>query len=400
MRIAIVSSYYYPFEPGGAERSVRILAERLARDHDVLVVCLGDSVPDEVINGVRVVRMPLRNRYDPWSRPSRGKVQRLRWHLIDLWNAAAESDVADALAAFGPDLVHTNNLQGLSVRIWRLASRRNLPLVHTLRDYYLMCPATTMSRGEKPCSGRCVKCRVMSTPKLLASRMVGTVVGISSHILRTHVDAGFFADAASFVVYNAYELARCARRESGGGATLRIGFLGRLTPAKGIELFLAAAKRIATELPNAEFLIAGEADDEYLKHLRSLACEVGAIRFVGKLPTATFFEQVDMLVAPSLWAEPLGRGVLEAIVHDVPVVATPVGGIPELLEHGGGLLAAGTDVEALTQAMRQQIGARGSTPSSAIEHARRAQRFRVDTMADQYLAAYRSALERQALVAA
>ncbi|MBU9858666.1 glycosyltransferase, partial [Rahnella aceris] len=152
MRIIIINSLYYPHKVGGAEVSVQMLAEDVARQgNDVLVLTLHDDkyIRKENINGVNVEYLPLRNVYWPFSGGVQHRINKLRWHIKDLYNREMIDVVESRINEFKPDVVHTNNLSGFSVGIWKLLSQLKIPLVHTTRDYYLFHPNSTLFKNGK-----------------------------------------------------------------------------------------------------------------------------------------------------------------------------------------------------------------------------------------------------------
>ncbi len=156
MRIAIVNSHYYPDEHGGAERSLRFLAEAaVARGHACTVFTTGDNRESTELNGVGIERFSLRKRPTA-SAAARAK---LLWHLRDTYSSAGAVEVANAIRAFKPDVAHTNNLSGISVALWGCLRRMGIPIAHTLRDYYLICPNTAQFRRGQSCGSRCGACR-------------------------------------------------------------------------------------------------------------------------------------------------------------------------------------------------------------------------------------------------
>ncbi|HEY5807684.1 MAG TPA: glycosyltransferase, partial [Povalibacter sp.] len=158
MKVAFVSTLYAPNEKGGAERTVRILAETLvARGHEAVAISLA---PDGVartgeVNGVKTYYVPLANLFWKQSEQSRGRLGRMAWHFIDAWNPLMARRVRRILREERPDLVQTGNLQGFSVSLWRVVRRLNIPLVQMLHDYYLGCPKCTMTNGGNNCAVQC-----------------------------------------------------------------------------------------------------------------------------------------------------------------------------------------------------------------------------------------------------
>ena len=133
--------------------------------------------------------------------------------------------------------------------------------------------------------------------------------------------------------------------------------VSRLNPMKGIEYFLEAASRVAGRLPDARFLVVGEcasapgfrAQLEAIAARRGLASRVHFLGFRSDVSELLAASTVSVL--PSL-SEGLSNVLLESMAAGVPVVATRVGGNPEVVEHGvTGLLVPPADAAGLAQAI-------------------------------------------------
>lgn len=332
MKVAFLNSFYAPDDVGGAERSVRFLAEELVRNgHEATVIASAHETAEYDLNGVKVQKMTVRNSYHPLAAEKPGKVGRLVWHVRDSLNPAAARDISRALESIRPDVLHTNNLSGFSVSAWSAARRLGVPIVHTLRDYYLLCPNTAMFKNGKQCETRCLECRCLGFPRALATSNVNVVVGNSRFILDQHVDAGLFPHATKHVVYNAYSPARLDDERSSDSLT--IGFIGRIAETKGIAVLLEAFRLASNARPGMRLLIAGDGDPGYLADLREKATGLD-VEFCGKVEPADFYSRIDWCVVPSLWHEPLARVIFEALAHGVPVIGSRTGGTPEVVTEG------------------------------------------------------------------
>jgi len=148
----------------------------------------------------------------------------------------------------------------------------------------------------------------------------------------------------------------------------RIGFVGRVVAIKDIETFLRACRLVADELPAAEFAVVGPLDHEpdYAEACIDLAASLGLqdrIVFAGETDVEPWYERLDAVVLTSLSeAQPLV--LLEAMAAGVSVVATAVGGCPDLVG-GAGLLTPVRDPRAPSSS-----APRGRTPSSREGSAR------------------------------
>lgn len=333
MKLLFVNTLYAPHAVGGAEKSTQWLAEACAQHgHKVSVATLSReaTASTEALNQVAVHRVPLANFFWPWDgERHRGSPF---WHVRDIDNPTMERHLGEVLDRVQPDLVHTNALAGFSVSAWRACATRRIPVIHTQRDYYLLCPNSSMYRHGKNCADPCTRCTIFNARKRELSRLVGGVIGISRHMLDVHQRYQFFPYALfQRVIPNAYRAAGSAEPQATrpAHAPLRLGFLGRQTPEKGLEVLLAASTRQSAG--RVEVLIAGSGREDYMSGLRA---KYPAARFLGYQQPAEFFAQVDVLVIPSLWHEPLGRVVVEANAHGIPVIAARRGGLPELVEEG------------------------------------------------------------------
>jgi len=117
--------------------------------------------------------------------------------------------------------------------------------------------------------------------------------------------------------------------------SLIVGTVGRLVAVKGPEYLVRAARYIISEFPNTFFLFAGDGDLK--QKLRKRAVELGIqnnIIFLGwRSDVAKILSVYDVFILPSL-NEGMGRVLVEAMALGKPLVASDVGGIPDLVTHG------------------------------------------------------------------
>lgn len=332
MKVLFVNTLYPPLSLGGAERSVQLLSEELVRrGHEVVVVSTAPhgAAGAGIRHGVRCRTVPLANVYWPFGRRRAGALRAL-FHAVDTYNPWMARRLGHILDEERPEIAHTNNLYGFSVSAWAEVRRRRIPLVHTIRDYYLMCRRASMFRGGRNCLRRCAACAFQAEPRRLLSDSVDAVVGVSAFILQRHLDAGYFANTPSkTAIFNICGDPDAARPALATDAALRLGYLGRLQPEKGVELLLSAVRT----LPRVTVCIAGAGDPEYVAALQARYAS-DRVRFAGFITPRALLEQIDALVVPSLWHEPMGRGVVESYSFGVPVIAAARGGIVELVQEG------------------------------------------------------------------
>jgi glycosyltransferase involved in cell wall biosynthesis len=196
----------------------------------------------------------------------------------------------------------------------------------------------------------------------LADHIVVNAEAIKRDLLRR----GYDADRLS-VIPNGTDCERF--RLPGDGEAVRrewnippgvpvVGVLARLMRIKGQEVFLRAAALIASKNPDVRFVIVGDNsfNPEYKAELKQLAGRLGLedrVVFTGfRMDVPDLLAALSVAVSPSLGLEGMSNSILESMAAGVPVVATRVGGTPEIVEDGvSGLLVAPGDPEALAAAI-------------------------------------------------
>ena len=137
-----------------------------------------------------------------------------------------------------------------------------------------------------------------------------------------------------------------------------IGFVGQICKRKGIDLFIRAASGVIAEYPTAQFVVVGEdgvGEKGFTDKMKHFASELGifdSFLFLGKRnDIPEIMNSLDFLVVPSR-AEPFGKVIIEAMACKKCVIATNVGGIPEIIHDGmNGLLVPKEDCLALQKAI-------------------------------------------------
>lgn len=335
MKILIISTLYPPHVIGGAEKAAAQLAEALARRGDEVVVVSLHPRPNQVVedrNGVRVYRLPIDNFYWPFGRDEKPNIlRRLAWHIREMWNPIAAWRIGKIMDAEMPDVVNTHNICGFSLAAWREIKRRKVRLVHTLHDYYLMCPRCTLFRNGRSCEKRCLDCKILTFTKEGLSQLPDAVVSVSQHALDEHTKRHYLEGVPSTVIYNIQGCAQSPVRQTADArqfsGDLVFGFIGRVEQEKGIETLLQATKQL--NQPNWKLKIAGRGLDGYVQSLRKTYADP-RIEWLGFIDSSEFYSSVDAVVLPSLWAEPLPYVCVESLHAGKSLICASSGGIPEI----------------------------------------------------------------------
>jgi len=174
-----------------------------------------------------------------------------------------------------------------------------------------------------------------------------------------------------------------------------VGAAGRLVDIKGLSDLVRAIALLSSEFPNLHLEIAGDGPElgNLQEEARRLGL-IGRIRFLGwQRHLEPIFRSWDIFAMPSL-TEGFPMAALEAMAQGLPIVATNVGGLPELVEDGRtGILVPPSDVEALAKGLRTLIQDTKRRQGMGAAGWRRARdQFSVDRMVAQTVAIYDSLL--------
>jgi len=322
-KILIVNSFYYPTIIGGAEISTKLLAEDLKENYEVYVLTTGNhknNIIKEVINGINIIRLPNSNIYSHECKKNRSSIQKLIWHTINTYNPLQKKVIEKVIREVKPNLIHSQNLSGIGTYLWEVGSKFNIPIIHTTRDYSLFSPINNKLLNN-----------VFSKINRNRSENVNGVVGISSFILKKHIEYKFFPYASQGIIHNVINIKRYERKERKQGDPLTIGFFGQLEEIKGVHLLVEAVKLIKKDVVR-ELIICGAGSLE--SSLRIESNNDSRIKIKGKVSPEEVSRQmanVDIVVVPSIWDEPFGRIIIESYNQGTPVIGSNVGGIPEII---------------------------------------------------------------------
>lgn len=311
------------------------------------------------------------------------------------WSPAGELDPAGLLAAVGalraprPDVVHAHSAHAhaLAVPAARLAG---VPVAVVSRRVDFAVGGNPFSR---------LKYRLPVDRYLCISRGVRDVLR-----------SGGVPEARLALVPSGVELPNeiALATEAAGAADLRaligaaadapvVGTVAALAPHKDHATLLAAAAIVVARRPAVRFAWLGEGECRAaLVRERDRLGLCGHVHLLGFRPDARALMRQFDLFALSSHLEGLCTSLLDAAARGVPIVATAVGGIPDVVEDGvTGLLAPARDPGAFAEVVLRALGDAGGRARRATAARARAQAFGVDALVENTLRVYREALEQR-----
>ena len=356
MKICMVSNLYPPYIHGGAELYVSHISERLSERHDISVITSapfgrnGLSTRDKI--GERndaIYRFYPLNLYSNYYYSRKPGFIKPLWHAFDIWNPHTYTFIKEALKRERPDLVHVHNFKGLSASVFSAAKDLGIPAVHTVHDYTLICPKTTLlTRANVSCVSARSPCRVY---RWFYKRIdPAVVIAPSDFVLNTLSGFGLFADARKLKL--PLGISESEPVATVNNSTFDILYVGRLGKHKGVQSLIESVKGL--DLKDARLHVVGQGSDG--ARFQRDARDDDRVVFYGFLaPDALrqLYSIADVAVVPSIYAETFGLVIPEYYQHGIAVIGSRTGAIPELIEDGyNGFLFPPGDVAALTSLLQ------------------------------------------------
>ncbi len=366
MRV-LLHCVYYPPEVGGLESHVGGLAEGLARRGHAVTVVTSRSHPDlpvtEERNGVRVFRTPL---------PSRTPTG---------WAAHALGSIPRALAcAAEADLLHAQTFASVLPVGIAATARGHLPWLASFHTSHFLSLAERP--GLRPFLGALVRWPryALAASEEIASVARGLAPGTRVEALVNGVDTDRFRPSPP--------------GEAGNGGW-KVLVPRRLVRKNGVEFLVRAAPLVLAALPETRFVLVGDGPER--QRLEELARELGvaeALEFLGSRPHSEMpqlLRSADLAVLPSLM-EATSVAALEAMACGLPVVATEVGGLPEIVDASVGALVPPADPHALARGVVTLLTGGDLAGKGVRARARVVERWSNERLVDRHLEIYADVL--------
>lgn len=341
MRIAVIAPPWLPVPPvsyGGTEIVLDALCRGLEEiGHEVLLVTTHDSTCQVSARTSSTVSLGT------VSTPAAAEVP----HAAHGYEQAL---------AWGAEIVHDHTLTGPALGA-------------------LVVPAPVVTTCHGPLDGR-----LRSFYRSIADRVA--VIAISASQARLAPDV-----AVSAVIHHGVDLTRFTPAEGRGEAAL---FLGRMSPDKGVDTAIEVARRAGVPLQIAAKMAEDDERQYFAECIRPLLGD--GVEYLGEVTRVQqrgLIAGARCLLNPIRWGEPFGMVVIEALASGTPVVTTPCGSMPELVDDGiTGFLR--TDVAGLAAAVVASAALPGSVCRAVAET-----RFSMRRMAEDHVQLFERVLDEQ-----
>lgn len=378
MKVLLVSNFYYP--RGGDctyLRSVQTMLEDAGHEVAIFSTQHEGNWPLPSAEGTLIPAIDYAAANREKSLSSAVAVLR-----NSIWNRDAARAMDALLAKWKPDVAHLQNIHAyLTPSILPVLHRHHVRIVQTLHDYKWLCPDSTLLAHCTPCekchgrafwhclAGRCKKGSLSASALATAEgylhrlRRVSSLIDLfiaPSHFIANKFIENGFPLGKIHVLPNPLPLPLLAAPQpdlSLPDAAYGV-YVGSLSIVKGVDVFLRAISRI----PDHPVHIVGTGGPGDIERLQALAADLGIanrVLFTGPLHGAELAAEragAAYAVSPSIWYENLPYSVMEMLASGKPVIASDIGGIPDLVQHEKtGLLVPPNDPDALAAAIRRLL---------------------------------------------
>ena len=329
MSILFVHNYYQ--QPGGEDAGVRQERDLLAAAGHRIIEYVRHS--DEIVLG--------------------GFWGRMHLCIGTVWSKRTLHELSSLLRREKPDIAHFHNIVPLiSPSAYYACARATVPVVQTLHNFRLLCPAGSLYRQGRVCEEcmehtllpslrhRCYKNSLTATGTVAlmvaSNRLLGTwdakvdcFIARTEFAKRKFVQGGLPAD--KIVVKPCFVDPDPGPSNNLGDAAL---FVGRLSVEKGVRTLLEAWEHLEGRIP---LRIAGDGPLRAEVEERVVSHNIPSITFLGRLESAaviTEMKHARFLLFPSEWYEGLPLTIVEAFACGIPVFSSRIGSMIEVVEHG------------------------------------------------------------------
>lgn len=306
----ILYTSYFGVGKGGAEVSLQLLIDVISKSHSVFVASTENFRNAKLLKFRRFRYVPnfyLQSKY--------------------LENFLIKNIVKNKI-----DIIHAND-RLTSIAAINAAKKTNKKIIIHFRDYWFCCPKSSCYNPKK---GNCEICKedmlrncsdryfwdrykldyIRKQWNLLNN--VDCKIAISSSINERLVECGI---KNSLIIPNGIEIKGIIKKKE--DSKIKIAYLGKLDYNKGIDNLLKVI-----DFDKIEFVIAGNGP------LENKVKEY-PVKFLGWVKNADeVYSEADIVVVPSLWEEPFGRVAIEAMSFGIPVIASKIGGLKDIVVDG------------------------------------------------------------------
>ncbi|MFB2623803.1 glycosyltransferase family 4 protein [Methanothermobacter sp. KEPCO 2] len=340
---------------GGIETLLKTVSPILSeRNHEVVVITSGKSDKKKLVNGLKMYQINPKNIYLAREFYRKPDFIKPIWHCIDLINLISYFKIKRILKNENPDVVHIHSFKGFSPLVFKAVKKLGIPLVFTAHDFSAMCVRSNLlKKGKIMCETPRIVCNLYrQTNKFLIDNKPDVLIAPSKFMVDKLHANGFFNDIPTKVVHNG-ALILNGKKTKKDYELIDILYAGALSGHKGTNILIKAFQGLNVD--NIRLHIAGKGLDE--DKLKGVSREDGRIIFHGFLTSdelQSLYRMANVCVVPSVCYDNSPMVIYESFANSTPVIASRIGGIPELVNDGyNGFLFESGNIDELRSIIKE-----------------------------------------------
>ena len=402
MRVLFIANYFPPAYTGGAEvANYHTMRGLIRRGLTCEMLSVNNRMPRSNEEWYELDDIPV-HRFDFFTRR--------RTAAGDVFDLRIFRAVRAEVKRFKPDVVHMQNMSGATLAPYLACRAAGVPVVNTLHDLWLLCPNNMLLRQDlTPCDpysnhASCYRRydfwgNVPYRRNIFAALTSNVKVFISPSqaVIERHVEAGYARDRFRLVRLG-FERVTIPEVTQPGlqrvitntSARHLITYAGGGVEVKGARVLLRAIPQLLSQDPQLHLAVAGGGEPALLEEFRHIDPRVTLLGWVPFGEMLALYAASDLTLAPSIWHENSSVVILQSQQVGTPVVASHIGGNPELVADNTGYLFTPGDPQALVQQVAHHFektpGERRAMRRACAELIR--SRWSMEQHLDQHLAIY------------
>lgn len=343
MKICLINNLYKPFTRGGAE----IIAERIAdglrkRGHNIFIITSRSltNTPNDNLKESRIYRLRLFNITSYFNLSKLPTPIRLLWHIADLFDLSSYYRIKNILKKEKPDLVLTHNLKGVG-GLSALAIKKNrVKHIHTLHDIQLIHPSGLMLAGEeRKLKNPFVRLYILINRILLSSPDI--VISPSKWLMKMHDENYFFPKSKKIIIPNPINIKTVKKTTKKNTKPLNFLYAGQIEASKGLEIMISAFLEYCSKNQHSSYqlkIVGGGSKLNYYKKSCFLKKNIIFLGKISNFEVLKIMSESDVIIVPSICYENSPTVIYEGLSMEIPIIASRIGGITDIIRKFGGLL--------------------------------------------------------------
>ena len=330
MKICLINNIYRENPKTGSEAIARAMVDGLRKKNQVFVITAAtDYVADKAVYEIKSLYKKLPKIIFPI---------RLIWHLFDSVDALKYLKIKKILLKEKPDLIITHNLKGLSLLLPCLLKRLGIKYIHVLHDIQLIYPSGLIYYNkESVLDYPWTKLYIFFSRYLM--QFPDIVISPSNWLMNMHLKRKFFKNSDILILPNPALFSNSEKISGQENEKFDILFIGPFSLSKGALFVLRSFINLAEKNKDSRLIMVGHGHD--YNEAKKIAKNQKNIKFIfndSHKKIISLMKEANCLVVPSLCYENSPTVIYEAASFGLPVIASRIGGITELIHELGGLL--------------------------------------------------------------